>query len=338
MSHSARAAVAVAHLRFGAFHAATITPDAAASRYALAAGAVVADCVCVDDLQKSVREIALLGGDLGDGDLLAARLAEAWQGALIFDVLDAESDGKSLRVIRDCGRGAKEILSVIAPAVLVISPESPVRMYVSQHRRQCIGAARLKSTAAQAAQAVNWEPAQPRAKTGNLAEKNRATAGDRMLDAFGIGAVDTPAETPRQIIAADTRTCAEHLLRYLAHHGMLSRHRISAKLLDAVLPAGLTKPLPEDATSPAGVRFAGGAHLDRRVERGPRSIEGKSFGLERRPREAQSPTSAALSLPDRIARRPRDIDSDVTRIRRSPTPANTTELPITRSTSTASTN
>jgi hypothetical protein len=316
LSRSARAAVALAQSRFDSrFDARTLRPDDAASRYALAAGARSSEAWSSEQLAEHVRDVALLGGDLGEGDLCAARLAEAWQGALIFDVLDVERDGSRLRVIRDCGRGAREILSVTGPTVLVISPESQARFYVSRHKLQNVRNASSSNGSPADDSTSKWQPAQPRAKTSNLAAKNRAVAVDRMLEAFGIGGGESAAESSRQVIDADPRTCAEHLLRYLAHHGLLDRTRISLDLLHEQ-----TETAPSHHVSKAAletVSSRGSTDSSARNRRGPRDIDAKSSGMHRRPREI-SANSAAQSPPDQVARRPRNLTGDNSRNLRGP--------------------
>lgn len=310
LSRSVRAAVALAKQRMShGFEVVTLRSDEAASRYALAAGGIRSRQVSRNELSGDGSDVTLLAGDLGgNSDLLAAQLAETWGASLFFDVLDFERDGESWQIVRDGGRGAREVATVRGRILLVISTESPARLYVSHHRRQQVRVEQMGSNLQSSATSLEpaWERAQPRARAGHLAAKNQAAANDRMLDAFGIG--ESPATAgAAQIIQADPQTCADHLLRFLAHHGFIDRRRISERTLasqgtraianrGSVAIAPSESPMTKDQTA-----------INVRVSRGPRSRDEGPRKLVRRPRPRQTAEAKHPDVSPQMARRPRPI-------------------------------
>src|SRR5690606_25848222 len=142
--------------------------------------------------------------------------------ALVLEVLDAELDGEYLRVTRDLGRGAGEVLRVRGPAVLVMSEDAPPRLYVSRHRR-LVAAGRVGPVTPAVAAAPRWEPPRPRTRATDLAGRTGGTATDRMNALVGAAAAMAPGDADAHVVIADAATCAKHLLRYLAHHGFITR-------------------------------------------------------------------------------------------------------------------
>lgn len=211
--------------------------DETALRYALAAGAASADYL--GESNELDFDILLAGsGGIGDGgDLVAAMLAERKGCAMVFEVLEAQLTDRGLRVIRDLGRGDREVLSIRGPAVLVISDEAARGAYVSYYRRQSVDAARLPSPKGvqQGGPETTpaWQPARPRARTVDLASRTSGAATDRMNALLGMAGGVVADNAQHDPIRADARTCSQHLLRYLAHHGFLEQ-----KMPAALAPSG----------------------------------------------------------------------------------------------------
>ena len=114
--------------------ACTRAGDRDASRYAAAAG--VEQFLEPDGLEDCAFDIALVGrGACGDaGDLLPAMLAERSGAALAYEVVDLHRRADGLEVERDLGHGARDILLVQGPAVLVIADSARRTGYVSRRR------------------------------------------------------------------------------------------------------------------------------------------------------------------------------------------------------------
>ncbi|MCE9592292.1 MAG: hypothetical protein K8S99_17435 [Planctomycetes bacterium] len=286
---SDRAAAAVAkQMARGPFHAAARGGDVEAMRYALASGARSVGLLDADT--HTDFDIALIGsGGCGElGDTLPATLAETRGAALVFEVLAAEITGEALRVTRDLGRGAREVLRVTPPAVLVMSGDAPRGGYVSRHRLRSINLSLMPPPLALSDEAAptDWEHVRPRTRTTDLAARTGGPATARMQNVFGITeSIAAPAESSN-LITADAATCARHLLRYLAHHGFITRKM--EPVTDAPEPAAQST--TNLATTPT--RAASGLSLTHRLARSPRPVDQPVTGITRRPRPAS--TSAQL--------------------------------------------
>lgn len=312
LSRSVRAAVALAKQRIHyGFEAVTLRLDEAASRYALAAGATRSRQMSLRELIGGDSDVTLLAGDLGgNSDLLAAQLAEAWSASLFFDVLDFTRDGENWQIVRDGGRGAREVTKVPGRIVLVISTESPARLYVSHHRRKQVRVEQMQSNSEADEKRLqrSWERAQPRARTGHLSAKNEAAANDRMLDAFGISECPASAGTgAAQIIQADPRSCAEHLLRFLAHHGFIERHRVSDRVMAGHGMESARSGVSLDIALGEKTETRDPSAISVRVGRGPRSRDEGPQRLARRPRPKQMAEVEQPDVSPRVARRPRSL-------------------------------
>jgi hypothetical protein len=245
-------------------------------------------------LQLSVDldyDVALVGmGALAQhGDKLAGIIAERKNATLVFDVLDFHFEDSTLKIIKDAGRGNREEWAVVGPVVLVISADAVRPSYVSRYRRQMAAHVELNDTKAGSGapplnHAADWKAVRPRAKLGRRAQSWTGQAEDRMSTAFGIVAVVSSDANDRLIIA-DPATCADHLLRYLAHQGLLptavaksfsERQNIS----EIVRPSKQTT----DAESLRKVL------VTLRASRGPRTRDDTSHRLARSPRNASAPT------------------------------------------------
>jgi hypothetical protein len=243
----ARAAVSLAVRRFGGRWTSRCAGEATA-RYALAAGARLVDSVGDFD--------ALL---VAFDDEQAAAVAEAKNAALVFDVVDI-LDTIPLSVVRDRGRGDREILDITGAAVLGISEEASNELYVSRYRRN-----RVEVPPVALAPGTAWEPLRPRTRTGDLAARTAGTATRRAQALLGFDeGVDGRAE---HIVVSDAATCAAHLLRYLSHHGFLDRALAG--------PGPVHAPAPPTASGDRPTPEVSG--------RGPRPIDAPARGADRRP-------------------------------------------------------
>ncbi len=241
-------------------------------------------------------------------DLLPAALAEARRGALVLDVLDVVIADDHLLVTRDLGRGERELLRVRGPAVLGLSDAAPSDLYVSRHRRARVSVP-VRDTIATEAQS-DWRPVRPRTRTADIAAKTAGSATERSMAVFGLA--EQQASDAANVLAADPGTCAQHLLRYLAHHGFIERAD-APQADDAV-------PLREDRVARADPVAAMGRTVDvpitPRIARGPRPLHGPMPGTARRPVPARAPSVAEA----RLARGPRPVGAAVSVNRRGPVP------------------
>ncbi|MBI2195347.1 MAG: hypothetical protein HYU36_25480 [Planctomycetes bacterium] len=340
---SDQAAVALAlHRLGGRVEAYTPQPDETAWRYALAAGASTASLLA--DLATPEFDVLLIGrGGTGPwGDLLPADLAERARCALVLDALDVTPIGNELRVVRNLGRGNQEVLHVAGPAVLAVSDDAPRLLYVSRFRRRAVEAARLRTPPSgladpAAADSGPWTPVRPRARTGNLAARTAGPAADRMNALFGLMDAETSSGKEQNVVVADARTCAQHLARYLSHHGLVRGG-------GPVQTPG-TAPASPPATPPAAseARPAGGGpdslkvSADRRHQRGPRGLESPAGRDTRRPTALSGParqpercpvpvkpagdtTHTAAVSPAKLSRAPRSLGQAATHRVRGPFP------------------
>jgi hypothetical protein len=232
------------------------TDDLTAAEFALAAGITQVEPIS----EAPAFALAILGESFIalKGDDFAGRLAEQTSAALIFDVLSCEETSPSVRrVIRDAGRGAREILELTGPAVLVVSSAASRPAYVSRYRRQQ-SRKMLMNSAIQSAisDGIAWQPVRLRTRKmiGTTAE---AHADQRMDAAFGV---ETKTESANGPIIADPATCARHLVRYLAHHGFLSPMAVDLesatplRLGEGHGPSSISTPVEDSGTChPAAV-------------------------------------------------------------------------------------
>lgn len=321
LSSADRAAVSMAVRRFGA--QATAFGGAAAQRYAAAAGIGAAP-----ELPASF-DLALVSERLGD--LPAAEIAEARGAALVFEVLEVEAakpqaaaGGAEWIVTRDLGHGERDMLTVKAPAVLVISGQAASDVYVSRYRRRQATATGVFAAWPDGLAAISsgWEPARQRTRTTGIAQKTGGSATDRALGHFGV-ADAVVAANGEAIISGDPQTCAEHLLRYLGHHGFIDRRTSSQAGAADRVPTTAQGGHPRTGGSTVGAgasqAFRGVvAALSARIARGPRPFDGPDPGMARRPR----PLSAAVAMPGFLARRPRPVGDVLPRRMRGPYPIN----------------
>jgi hypothetical protein len=204
-----RAAVATAVALGGRITA--LSSSETTLRYAAAAGAKVQWL----NGHVPVYDLALLGSY---DEAFAAQVAG--NAPLVLDALRVErgeGDAAGWRITQDLGRGEKQILHTRDSAVVMMSDDAPNALYVSRYRR---GRTTLPAGGV-APTPLKWHAVRPRVRTGDLTQKTAGSAADRAALALGIAGGE--ARHDDHIIEADARTCAEHLLRYLAHHGFIDR-------------------------------------------------------------------------------------------------------------------
>ena len=265
---SDRAATALAVTQFGN-DVVLCSPrrEETALRYGLGAGA--RDVLPIEACNALVYLVGR-GGAGVDGDLMVAQLATARQAALVLDVLDVQACADGVRVRRDLGRGAREELTVTGPAVLMVADDAPQQMYVSRFRQMTVTPPPVEAAPNQP---VSWGPVRLRARTADLTVRTAAAARDRMFAAFGLN--DGGAASDAHIIADDAEICAEHLVRYLAHHGFVDRHFTAA---DAPVDRS------ENRQTLAVMTNVDQTLSDSSNLRSPRPVQGPAGGLHRRPR------------------------------------------------------
>ena len=330
--------------------------DAAALRYASAAGAGVVDVT--DDVAQVDFDIALVGSGarIELGDLLPARLAERRRAAMVVDVLVVEVAGDSLRVTRDLGRGASEVLHVASPAVLVMSDDAPGGRYVSRWRlnRASVGAI-TASSASRESVAGRWEAARPRPRVA-ASSVPAGTSTDRLNEVMGATEPSAAAGEEQSLVLGDAPALARYLLRYLAHHGFIhgaaaaDARDVAAKSLAGAVQHNAASSLPAETSGlfePTNARLArsprsltGASRGYRRrprplgnttpfipvgIQRGPRGLAGAAEGMRRRPRSLVAQPSATVprnsldaALSGQVARRPRPLGAASPLKRRGP--------------------
>lgn len=218
--------------------------DAMAWAFAIAAG--VASVLPVESPPFSAWEIVWAGTGFVErqGELFLARWADARDALLLFDVLSCSAPRDGVRtIVCDAGRGATEELQMRGPCILVLSNAVSRTPYVSRYRRH--EARRLASlTAASHDPSISsgkWVPARPRVRS-NGADSSRP-ADSRMDQAFAMDAVNDSSS--QSLIVADAETCAQQMIRYLAHHGFLNGMKgDSADIQPSTERATSAKPRP----------------------------------------------------------------------------------------------
>jgi hypothetical protein len=196
---------------------------------------------------------------------------------MVCEVLDVVNGPHGLTVTRALGRGSTEVLALDCPAVLGIAAEAAQLLYVSRYRRQvarALGGEPLSEPLADPLAALSspWEPARPRVHLADLDARTAGSASTRLQRLFGVGAAPHQGNDRAHIIAADASTCAQHLLRFLSHHGMITS--------SIAPPVPSTKPVE----SVDSQRQRAAATLWEPHRRGPRPLTGAVRGAARQPR------------------------------------------------------
>jgi hypothetical protein len=201
-----------------------------------------------------------------------------------------------------------------APAVLGIAEEAVQLLYVSHYRQQAVSPALLTTTTGPmrqppAAEDSPWEPLRPRVQTSSLAARTGGSASGRMQALLGVAA-DAPETGERaQVIVADAATCAQHLLRFLRHYGM-----VAASALPPPLPVPVDHTVVQDTPGSPATVWA--PH-----RRGPRPLQGEWRGVERWPRPLFPHGACVSPSPsDTSTRGPRPVGQAASQARRGPRP------------------
>jgi electron transfer flavoprotein alpha/beta subunit len=313
---SDRAAVGLAVKRFvgGSVHAYCLGDDDTALRYALAAGASTA--VPLGDVAEVDADVILVGnGGAGRwGDLLPALLAEHKRCAMLVDVLDVEVRPDRIAVTRDLGRGSREVLGVSGAAVLGVSEAAVQLLYVSRYRRQAASVSRSAQRVGLtydplAEVSGTWVPTRPRVKVRELAVKTGGSASGRLQALMGLAGGRAGNADREHVIRADAATCAQHLLRFLRHHGVIA----------GVEMAPVKQHGPEMEEDRASQET--GSLTPATRSRAPRPLGGEATGRSRRPRPLQSEVAPSSLAPSEARPRgPRPIGQNAPRQRRAPRP------------------
>jgi electron transfer flavoprotein alpha/beta subunit len=313
---SDRAAVGLAISQLG--HEVTVCSpefDEVALRYALAAG--VKGVVPWDGCQADILVFGR-GGAGPSGDLRPARVALSRHAHLVLEVLEFSRQADGVHVIRDLGRGAREILLLSVPIVLVISDSAAIPNYVSRYRQMKVTMnlpARDFSGESASTKSIRWQPFRPRTKTADLVQKTTGDANSRMFNVFGL-AEDALSSANTNVISADPQTCASHLARYLAHHGFLDSRFDASEITPAAY--GDVQPAKPD-------RLAGAQRIGRSTypttamteTRVPRPLAGQSPGVARRPQ----PWRPSDPYQSKLVRGPRPLGKSRPARLRGPFPA-----------------
>jgi hypothetical protein len=221
--------------------------DSAAWNYTAAVGATGA---VWDDGPLSTPDLVLIGSGAVDayGDILAGHL----------------------------------ILLVDGPIVLVVSDQAERPPYVSRFRLEMAARSlpELSATPSLPTIATQWQPVMPRAPraTGrtDLDTERRANL------VFGID-LRSGNSAGKQVISEEPGVCAQLLLRYLVHHGLISRTLPK----DSTIP--IAGPLQDDRADPIVTNVKPPTSgLPVAIRRGPRQRGRADCGMVRRPRLAPS--------------------------------------------------
>jgi hypothetical protein len=223
-------------------------------------------------------DVWLVGRGGADGDLLPAQLAEQHGAALVFGVLELSISGRTVRATRDLGRGARDVLDVPLPAVLVLADSVKRLGYISQHRLQRAAVATAAPAAPDDQTADHWAPTVPRVRLGDHAARTAGSATDRMNQL--LAPADDANAGGIMLIQEDAETCARHLQRFLCHHGFLDAEPLAVQQPAAPTTSGGQPDAPAAPGAPT---------LDARRRRAPRHLaDDIAPGAARAPRPYRS--------------------------------------------------
>jgi hypothetical protein len=201
--------------------------DRVAMEYALAAGIRIVEEL--EELPPAAFDVAYVGTGGAElvGDIDLARWAERSKASLLYDVIGCSEPRQDVREVRcDVGRGARYHVSVRGPLILVLSPRVARPVYVSRYRRHAAARQLAREPAsvhgrrALRMRSHAWRTVRPRVRTLR-GPGEPSTADDRLDSAFSIQAGDRNETT--NVIVDRPEICARHVLRYLAHHGIVCR-------------------------------------------------------------------------------------------------------------------
>ena len=238
------------------------------------------------------------------GDELAGRLADRAGATLWFDVLQFEPHDADWKIISDAGQGARKVVHVAGPVVLVLSELVERPPYISQFR---LGqAARLiPELSSTTENRIAWQPVSPRPP--RAIRTQGANSDDRTNAAFGIEA-GAASSVSRHIIADTPQVCAQMLLRFLVQFGFVTRTRPlpappTLSTETGVLPT-VQSAVPDRRQDSA--RIAPGPRSLQR--RGPRQAADSEQRLHRRPRLVNTNVAVVRpGLQDALRRGPRRL-------------------------------
>lgn len=247
------------------------------------------------------------------GDAFAGRLAYELSAELLFDALQVRREVDAWRVVCDAGRGAQDIVSVSGPVVLVVSEDAPRPPYVSRFRLTLADRS-IPIVVGEAIPRISWQPVIPRApRSTGMKDIDAAT---RVNGAFGIQAgVDRPRDAV--IVAEEPAVCAQVLLRYLVHHGFISRP------LRGPLPGIVSAPSPQDReqVSESAQVVVSDQSSNVTLLRGPRRPGDSVQRMNRRPRNVSRPSCRRdRTVRDRLRRKPRRLEAGRDTTERGPFP------------------
>lgn len=265
--------------------------DLEAAAYVRALGATVASW---NDLRSVFSETTIIGPAAIElaGDEFAGRLAEDSGAELLFDVLAAECAQGAWKITCDAGRGARDIIRVSGPVVMVVSPDVARPRYVSAYRRS--NARRACDPAAIKVEpripvTSPWQPMTPRTP-----RSSRAVPADAKARADQAFNVQPGSATPAQVVITEPPPIAAGLLlRFLIHRGFVARS------LDLLPPLEASRTTPETAVKTHSLPLAAPGdevQLAAAIRRGPRHRVDTEARLARRPRHR---STFAGGLPQR---------------------------------------
>jgi hypothetical protein len=278
--------------------------DLEAAEYAQALGATV---VPWDELRSASFETAIIGPAAITlvGDERAGRLSESAGAELLFDVLAAERTHGEWKITCDAGRGARDIVTVRGPVVLVVSPDVARPKYVSAYRRSnarhAIDPAGI-NVGPLTLETSPWQPMTPR--TPRPSGAGLADARTRADHAFNM---QHGAAAPAQVVITEAPpVAAQLLLRFLVHRGFVTR---SLDRLAPVETAATTQSPETDRPKPVEIRTTNEGQLSAAIRRSPRQEVDTEARLWRRPRLRSTPAVQLLPRANttRLQRGPRRI-------------------------------
>jgi hypothetical protein len=264
---SDRGAVALALARFGG-DVRAYASDLDARCFARAAGIETVEEISNPEIDSADVVLIGRGGCSADGDALPAQLAEASGAALVYDVIDVQSESDRLVVTRDLGRGARDVLGVRGRAVLVVSDRVVRGPYVSRHRINAEKTASGESLAREEQGRVGWKSATPRVRLGDHASRVAGSAVERMNALFGVG--ETPGSSA-SLVRGSAKECAVQLFRYLSHHGFVE-HEPDGEPQSAPGRASASQPAERQLQRSAAVTVS----IPARAQRRPRPEKHRS--------------------------------------------------------------
>jgi len=264
-----------------------------------------ADWAPWDNHTQPGRDLILLGPGAIQlfGDELAGHLAELHGAELLFDVIALQQQQDIWKVTCDAGRGARDMVRVRGPLVVVVSEHAPRPAYVSRFRLSQVTCAKVTECQQRSANHV-WQSVTPR--TRRTFDNGESNAEQRASAAFGIESRSS-RNSDRQIVDEEPAVSAQVLLRYLVHHGFISR---SLSPADSNSTVEHCRDRPSSVEPAMGVNALTAEEVSPAVARGPRQSADTSARIARRPRDSRArSTHTARAIPAGLQRAPRRVES-----------------------------